>query len=109
MARNPTVYSKLLLPFVNVTASQNVTVPAGFAWIVRDIDVYGGTGSSGHYLNVGAGPTLFFWTALGPVSATLFAFQWRGRQVFTEGMDFGVYPSGGSWSGRISGYELTLP
>jgi len=98
------VYSKRLISGRNITSASE-TVPSGFVWVVRCIDVFFGGGVVGGTWDVtgDAGQT-FAW---GSVTALLASLQsWRGRQVLEAGVTLG-FTSGPGLDVTISGYQLS--
>jgi hypothetical protein len=84
-------------------------VPAGFVWVVRDIDaleITGSTPAQMEVLNPNFQPFWFIDRNFPQVGAN---FQWRGRQVFQAGEQIGFKAFSGTWSIMCSGYSLTLP
>lgn len=111
MARNPTVYSKVLLA-ASITPGTpvDVTVPDGVVWVLRDIQ-----GLCIANANVYTAATLavnedvLIQWALAP--NTGIPTTWDGRLVCQPGdiILCQVSATLTSWVFQISGYELTLP
>jgi len=107
------VYSTRLLSGHDLGAfSHSIVVPAGFVWVIRDIDVYYGadTGPSEwecDLIDQDAIVVGILNAQINPSSAG--ASQWRGRQCIEAGCTMRVETVGGTWYWTISGYQLTLP
>lgn len=85
-------------------------VPAGFVWVVRDVDAVVRSSGTAQMELLGqvAGQILVLWSyPQSPVPDN--NFTWRGRQVFAEGERVGINVLSGNWDVGISGYQLTLP
>lgn len=110
MARN--VYSIRIFSSGGVAAPAGTvgpTVPSGFVYVVRDLDVVELTGNSGVYMDL-MSPTLGPMVRISRADTTSFGHaSWRGRQVYGPGEQVGVKATSGLWSVTISGYQLTLP
>lgn len=84
-------------------------VPAGLVYIVRDIDAFDDTAGSADSLIVFNQLSGVLVNFVGPGSAALGNWQWRGRQVYNEGEQVALRSFGGSWAVAVSGYQLSLP
>lgn len=102
-------YSKLLAEGTGSDTDPPSTylVPAGKVWIVRDIDAYSNAGLADAVLYVkDIVPGYLFAIAKVAVGSQN-VVQWRGRQVLDAGAQgLEVASNAGSWTWRISGYEL---
>jgi len=74
--------------------------------VLRDIDVVYDGGSAGEMSIIGTAGQII-WYCSAPGGAEI--FQWRGRQVFSEGEHFSFQVNSGSWDFTASGYWLALP
>lgn len=108
------VYSKAFFDETGLTVGAHSIgpVPAGFVWVVRDIDSYndGVTSAAvaGWSLSSVSGGAPFAGVPSGWAQCGQF-YQWSGRQVIDEGDELALEAFGSGWSVRISGYQLTLP
>lgn len=84
-------------------------VPAGFVYVVRDIDALELTGVSGGQLQLISQVGTVVWFAGGLPGPAAGNWSWRGRQVYNEGEQVGFKSGAGTWSMACSGYQLTLP
>lgn len=84
-------------------------VPAGLVYIVRDIDAFDDTAGSTDNLIIFNQTSGVLVNWVGPGSAALGNWQWRGRQVYNEGEQVALRSFVGTWGVAISGYQLTLP
>jgi hypothetical protein len=84
-----------------------LSVPIGFKWIVRDIDVIErslvGSQQFGALGNLGQ----FYAFFTSPAAPELTPFHWEGRQVFNQGDTLQFQALGGYWDLSCSGYQLT--
>lgn len=107
-----TVYSLRLYAAQNLAPGSGVVgpvVPAGFIYVLRDIDVCSFTSTTGDELLV-KGPTGGnVYVVVLTAGGDRFNFQWRGRQVYAEGEQIGFHSLAGGWDVMASGYQLTLP
>jgi hypothetical protein len=103
------VYSSVLLRQSSSASVSTNLVPAGYRWVLRDIDArFAGAGAgAGLLVAVGAVQLVAFITA----STGDPSFAWRGRQVMVTGesASFTPFAAAGTWHISASGYELTLP
>lgn len=107
------LYSKLLAAIAGGTGTTTVgPVPAGFIWIVRDVDGVGnGSGAAGTlYLElIDPSAAIVIFAAFDLPATGNTNTPWRGRQVLPEGWSLRVLPAGAYWQGAISGYQLSSP
>lgn len=103
------VYSTLLVAEQGLSAPLSLTVPPGYIWILRDLDLYngGGLGSAELFL-VGSSGQAIYWARQTPGSDAS-VFQWRGRQVIEGGQSVTVNVTSGDWDVSLSGYVLSQP
>jgi hypothetical protein len=100
------VYSERLAAQAGYTGTLDVFAPTGFTMVVRDMDVVYDGGSAGEMSVIGtAGQIIWFCSAPGGAEI----FQWRGRQVFSQGEFFSMQVNSGSFDFTVSGYHLALP
>lgn len=106
------VYSLRIFAHASLVTSAGTVgpvVPAGFVYVLRDVDVFEETGAQGVTLSVvnplGGYLTVFL------TGSTLQSRvqQWRGRQVYHPGEQVGFFAGSGQWAIMASGYQLTLP
>ena len=109
-----TVYSRLLFRAhaVDTDTVAVYTFPAGYLYVVRDMDVFL-AGEGGGAFSVYDGASCTFWSVTAPEGGTGFWEHWSGRQVFEAGDSVSFAPSTidpfGHGDIRVSGYALTLP
>lgn len=100
------VYSTMFFA-AQLTAATNLTaytVPAGKVAVVRDFDcLVQAAGANG--CGPVDGTRSLAWAFILNAGA-LTGGQWRGRQVFVAGEQFGWLITGGNWNVRCSGYLL---
>lgn len=84
-------------------------VPAGFVYIVRDIDAFDDTAGATDNLIIFSQTSGVLINWVGPSPAAAGCYQWRGRQVYNEGEQVALRSFVGTWGVSISGYQLTLP
>lgn len=84
-------------------------VPTGFVYIVRDMDVNETSGTNGSLLIVRNQVSGNLWTPTRSTTTTAKDWQWRGRQVYSEGEQVVFFAASGTWAIACSGYQLTLP
>lgn len=106
------VYSQRFFAFAGATPVGPVgpIVPAGFVFVVRDIDAVVRSSGTAQLEILGqvVGQLIALWSyPQSPVPDN--NFEWRGRQVFGVGERVGISVLSGSWDVAISGYQLTLP
>lgn len=110
MARD--VYSLRIFATASLTAASGTVgphVPAGFIYVLRDIDVVEISGSGTGVMQVQAQTLGVLWVfQRGSTLASAYG-SWRGRQVYAEGEQVGFTVGSGTWSIAASGYQLTLP
>jgi hypothetical protein len=83
-------------------------VPAGFVYVLRDVDMQESSGTVGANFSIrnGAGGLLWQKTLVaGDVDAS---FAWRGRQAYSAGQQIGFRGFSGSWYVAATGYALTV-
>ena len=101
------VYSTQFLLVDSVGAGSHPlgVVPAGYVWVLRELDAYCTvTSATGCALfEVTVGPVFF---ATGARNAGL-SVQWQGRAVFPAGQEPSFYVYDGNWSALVSGYVLS--
>lgn len=102
------VYSVQFVALAELTGSHGLDVPAGYKYILRDVDVVNRSGSAVAFGLVGsAGQFVWYWDPL--YNANALGGQWRGRQVFNPGEQIVFNALSGAWDVTASGYALTLP
>jgi hypothetical protein len=89
-------------------ASQDFSVPAGFAWIIRDIDATSGASLDLPFLHVEDLVTGGTIAVLAVGGLFLESVQWKGRQAFTYGGGFRLRAENNSWDARVTGYEFAV-
>lgn len=110
MARD--VYSLRIYAAADLLASTGEVgpvVPAGFVYVVRDIDVRENLATAGAYIFVKNPVGGILWIHQVDATVNGSVGQWRGRQVYAEGEQVGFQVSSGDWAVTCSGYQLTLP
>lgn len=108
MAREP-VYSIRIFAQGALTGTHPVTVPAGLVYVLRDVDVWSRTQTSGDaFAILGSNAQLLWFVAIPPL-VNPWIGQWRGRQIFNAGETVTFESAGGEWDVTASGYQLTLP
>ncbi len=101
------VYSVQLAAIVGLDGPATFTVPDGFVWVLRDVDVwYVGFLTNVVHLLGSAGQTIWG-NAFAGAEQPQYA-SWRGRQVLNPGQTFGLSSSSAT-DFTVSGYSLTLP
>lgn len=108
-----TLYSTLLYEafFVPSGSASSATVPTGFVWVVRDIELATG-GNPYQYLGGisifdDAGAVIF--SVQAPWALGNSYYPWRGRQVLEAGDRLVLATIDTQWIARISGYVLSAP
>jgi hypothetical protein len=105
MARQ--TYSVLIYGAAGVSALVDLAPPAGFKWVIRDIQAYCNAGLSGSRFTFegadGQAAVSFVW----PPNTTE-GFQWSGRIVVESGQTVHLHADDPT-DVTISGYALTLP
>lgn len=84
-------------------------VPAGFVYVLRDIDVVEISGTAPAIMQVESPVVAPLWNATRTVTGGVVNAAWRGRQVYAEGEQVGFFAFSGTWAICASGYQLTLP
>lgn len=102
-------YSRLLAEGTGDETDPPATynVPPGKVWIVRDVDAYSNAPFADAVLYVKDQTPGYIFCLSKVATGSKDLVQWRGRQVLTEanvGLEVESYS--GSWTWRISGYEL---
>jgi len=105
------LYSHCLITEKNLTGGASYVAPAGYIFIVRDIDVVDNSALGENVfetwiLSAATGANPFFDVWKSPPGGA--SHQWRGRQVGEEGDSLDVFVAAGL-DVRISGYVLSLP
>lgn len=109
----PPVYSQQIWAQAGLAGTVTVAPPAGYKYVVRDIDVFYVTGLAGADFHaeieipgVAFFPTFAFmsWSAADPSSVK----SWRGRQVVQPGQAL-ILLTTGALDVTCSGYALSLP
>jgi hypothetical protein len=90
------------------TSVVSLSVPAGFVYVIRDLDVFltAGISDATGYLKGSSGQAIFYFTQTALNSGY---HSWRGRQVFEAGESFSFDPGGDAMDFTLSGYKLTAP
>jgi hypothetical protein len=107
------VYSTLLQHGNYLGTSDNLsTVPEGYVWVVRDIDVFydAEEGAAVWECDLCTPDSIAYCLPLyvnNPAAEG--SWSWRGRQVLPSGYQLRVLTTLGRWYWGISGYQLTLP
>lgn len=106
------VYSLRIFATGGLTPGAGVVgpiVPAGFVYVLRDIDMFEETAAGSTILTVRnqTGGVLIQVQAGTTISSR--NWEWRGRQVYNEGEQVAFLAVVGQWSVAASGYQLTLP
>ena len=108
------VYSKVFFRQAGFTGVTTLTVPSGFVWVVRDVDVYADISDLGRvdfFLSELATNAAFVWFNWSSGEQNL--KMWRGRQVIAPLSGAGgltIKNDGGEGCDvSISGYELSEP
>jgi len=107
------VYSQVLLEHVpGDGASQTVSVPEGYLWVVRDVVVaWDGDSDPGvefYSLLVEPNTALILYGQPGGSGAHLVE-HWTGRQVIPTAGGLQWAGTTDTWYSRVSGYALSLP
>jgi hypothetical protein len=103
------IYSTAFIEAVldDTTPTVEYEVPTGLVAILRSADFYT-TGiilpQNIHMYSPSSSTIWWVSTVTEPPLAQ--HVQWRGRQVFEEGLGFGVAAEEGTWGVRLSGYLL---
>ena len=84
-------------------------MPAGFVYVVRDIDALEQTGTAGATMVLVGQTGAFIWLAGGLTGPAVGNWAFRGRQVYAEGEQVAVKSTLGTWAVSVSGYQLSLP
>ena len=84
-------------------------MPAGFVYVLRDIDLFELTGAAATFAQVLSPVIGVLALFAGQLEPTTRSYAWRGRQVYADGEQVGFQVLAGTWSITASGYQLTLP
>lgn len=103
------LYSKRLLSSDFATGPINAVVPAGYIWVVRDIDLMWFGPPENDQASVSWEGVGQIFQCVGEASVEQH-FQWQGRQVGNAGdtLQF-LAEQYGNWTALVSGYELSTP
>jgi hypothetical protein len=102
----PAYSIRILFGVVSTTVGASATVPAGYRWVVRDIEcITGGTGAVfiGQISGVGE-----IWVLPIPSGAWSNLTQWHGHVVLNAGETINFSCSSGNGNVTVSGYQLSI-
>lgn len=84
------------------------TVPAGYVYVVRDLDAVSPASSTSIVMSELVANQNFAVVPAGPVTdQAVQPYTWRGRQVFESGQQLGLAALFDLVFARVSGYALT--
>jgi hypothetical protein len=92
-----------------VLLSSVITCPTGARLIIRDIEMWEQTGTSGALISLHGPSTALIGAWQRSTATPLGWFSWRGRVVLNPGESTSWDILSGTWAAIICGYELTLP
>lgn len=103
------VYSVSLLQLAGLSASTTFGPPAGYLWVVREIDVYANVSTGGDVVFFAEGTDGQTWYSEEWVGPSAGSRQWTGRVVIPNPYTLTVKASGGPVDVTVCGYALALP
>jgi hypothetical protein len=103
------VYSASFAQAAEVEGTQQVVVPAGEVWVLKDASLWCNQNTTGYrcFLLGYSGQVFFGWEGATAIADNL--GLWSGRIVLQAGESFQIYVNSGSWDVSVCGYLLTTP
>lgn len=101
------LYSTRFAALVNQTSDVALEVPAGYVWIIRDLDVVEVTFAGDHVFAFRGSAGQDIWLVQSGTTVASSVFQWRGRQVLEPGDELVLHVESGEWDVTVSGYVLS--
>jgi hypothetical protein len=101
----PAYSRQLFAGSVSTTVFTDATVPAGFVWVVRSIDVSNNQPGVASFLVVVVGLAILWISPQVPSDASA---HWDGHQVLNAGQRVQSYTLTGQGSIMASGYQLSI-